>query len=270
MMRERLGRAALHAFPETVRASRGEEMLGTLLDVSANSRSRFVLEIIALVGAGLTARAIESAKPGARRMLADGVCLAAIVLLTMFVSTDLGDRIRGNPWSPSSPWPHILAGAALILALIGYDRLAGATALLFTASLAVSSGHNGGNVTVGAFGICASALLLTPRRHQPDVRRLTWLIVTAGVALIASTSDDTSAAPVILAVLVLAPVALALLPVDPRPAIACALLAAWFGIVLTQKNSETFVPGLIFMAAAAVIVAIGTARVHRLQTHTPV
>ena len=108
MKRERIGRLALHAFPVTVRSARGEEMLGTLLDVSATSRARFVRELFGVVRSGTQARATQTARAGARRVVADGVCLSGVWLLTLFVSSELGNRIRGfdplGPWHPLALW----------------------------------------------------------------------------------------------------------------------------------------------------------------------
>ncbi len=125
-------------FRELCAREHGEEMLGTLLDVSATSRTRFVRELVGLVRAGMRARATQTARAGPRRVVADGFCLGGVWLLTLFLASELGNRIRGfdplGPWDPISPWSLALLGAALALALIGYDRLAGATALLFVAT----------------------------------------------------------------------------------------------------------------------------------------
>ena len=74
MKREPIARAALHAFPPTMRSGHGEEMLDTLLDVSAASRTRFVRELIGVVRSGMQARATQTARAGAKRVVADGVC----------------------------------------------------------------------------------------------------------------------------------------------------------------------------------------------------
>jgi hypothetical protein len=104
--RERIARVALRAFPESVRTARGEEMLGTLLDVSATSRTRFLRELTGLVRSGLEARAARTAQNGAMRVVADGVCLSGVWLLTLFLASELGNRLReldpGGPWHPLS------------------------------------------------------------------------------------------------------------------------------------------------------------------------
>jgi hypothetical protein len=51
-------------------------MVGTLIDASAGSATRFAREIFDLVRLGMRARAAQTASVGARRLTADGFCLA--------------------------------------------------------------------------------------------------------------------------------------------------------------------------------------------------
>ena len=64
------------------------------------------------------------------RIVADGLCLAAVWVMTLDISTLLSQRARGmgDPLL-SSPSLALLA-AVLATALVGYDRLAGAGALV--------------------------------------------------------------------------------------------------------------------------------------------
>ena len=277
-MRERLTRAALRAFPPAIRSARGHEMLGTLLDASATSHTRFAFEIVALVRSGLRMRATQTAQAGAWRLVADGFCLAAVWLLTLFLAADVGNRIRGPlpgfPWGLFSPWSLALLGAALALALIGYDRLAGATALLFTASV---FGDPAGYDLTGADRIpllvpliCFGVLLVAPRRRRPDPRRLAWLAVAAGFAIAASRTDDTIAAVALLALILFVPPALALLRTDPRPAIACAVSAAYFGLRMAEDPGGPGALGLLFLAAMPLILSIVVAHTrHTAQARVP-
>jgi hypothetical protein len=278
MKRERVARVALRAFPSSVRAAQGEEMLGTLLDVSATSRTRFAVELGGLVRSGMQARAAHGARAGARRVVADGVCLAGVWLLTLYLASDLGERIRGGiPGYPSdrfSPWSLALVGTALALALLGYDRLAGAAALLFVASLVADPAWQ--DLTASRREmmlvpvLCFGVLLLAPRRRKRDTRRLAWLALTAALAIGSSRSDDPAAAILIFAVLVLVPLALVLLRTDPRLAIACALPATSFGIHMAQDRGGPGVLGLVFLVAAPLILTIAVTRNRRLRARTPI
>ena len=276
MKRERTARAALRAFPVTVRTSHGEEMLGTLLDVSATSRTRFVLELIGVVRSGMHARATQTARVGAQRIVADGICLGAVWFLTLFLSSELGYRMREfdplGPWHPLSPWSLALLGAALALALTGYDRLASAPALLFVATLAADSAWDGQVISRRELllvpMICFITLGLAPRRGKPNHRRLAWLALTALLAVASSTSDDPTAAILLLGLLVLVPPALAMLRTDPRFAIACALPATSFGIHIAQDPGGPGVLGVVFLAAAPLTLAIAVTRTRHLQAQT--
>ena len=144
--------------------------------------------------------------------------------MTLFLSSELGNRIRGfdplGPWHPLSPWSLALLAAALALALVGYDRLAGATALVFVATLIADPAWrdlaNSRREQMLVPVICFITLGLAPRRGKPNHRRLAWLALTTPLAVASSTSDDPGAAILILALLLLVPPALAMLRTDPR------------------------------------------------------
>jgi hypothetical protein len=253
-------------------------MLDTLLDASAPSHARFAREIIELVRSGLRARATETAQAGARRLVADGFCLAAVWLLTLFLAADVANRIRGpiagSPADLLSPWSLALLGAALALALIGSDRLAGAAALLFTASV---FGDPARYDFVGADRfpllvpiICFGALLLAPRQRKPDARRLAWLAVAAALAVAASSRDDSIAAVALLALIFFVPPAFARLRTDPRPVIACVVAAAYFGIRIAQDPGGPGHLGLLLLVATPLVVTIVIAHTrHVSQARVP-
>ena len=278
MIRERVARAALQAFPREIRSARGAEMLGTLLDASATSRVRFAREIVDLVRSGLRARARRTVEAGARRVVADGLCLGGVWLLTLFFASELGNMIKGfdpwGPWVPMAPWTLALLGAGLVLGLIGYDRLAGATALAFMASVFADPARydlttrDRSALLVPVF--CFVALLLAPRRRQPDPRRLAWLVLVAALAVAAGTrpGDDTMAWAGLLPLLVLLIPVFALLWTDPRPAIAYTMWAAYFGVLIAQDPEAPRVLGVLFLAAAPLVLTIVIARTRRLQPRT--
>jgi hypothetical protein len=263
-MRERVTRAALRAFPPAIRSARGDEMLGTLLDASATSQTRFAHEIVDLVRSGLRARATQTAQAGATRIVADGLCLAAVWLLTLFFAADVGNRIRGplpgDPAALLSSWSLGLLGAALVLALIGSDRLAGAAGLLFTASV---FGDPARYDLTGAASlpllvplICFGALLLAPRRRKHSVSRLAWLVLPAALAVAAGRADDSIAAVALIGLIFFAPPAFARLHTDPRQAIACVVSAAYFGLRMAQDPGGPGALGLLFLGAAPLILTV--------------
>jgi hypothetical protein len=278
MRRERIARAALRAMPATVRAERGDELVATLLDVSGTSRSRFVTELVSLVRAGVHERAARNARAGAPRLVADGICLAGVWILTLVLAGEIGNRIRVfdpyGPWHPIAPWTLTLLVAALVLALIGYDRLAGAAALLFLAGITIDSTWSeladGKRDLLLAPLICFATMVIAPRRRSVDPRRLAWLALAAGLALAASRFGDPTGAILIFGLLFLVPFALAMLPADPRPAIALAVPTTLAGLHMARGANGPGSLGVLFLCAAPVILTLAVARIRRLQTDTAI
>lgn len=130
MTREALARCALRALPPSIRASHGEELLGTVLDCAGvGSRTRFVRELADLMGTGLRAR---SAGRGSHRLVADGFCRGAILVMMLDLSTLLAQRL-GGVQDPLLSWPSIaVLGLVLATALVGAERLAGIGAVAWT------------------------------------------------------------------------------------------------------------------------------------------
>jgi hypothetical protein len=270
MNRERATRAALLAYPPDVRERVGQEMLATLLDASAGSRTRFLRELAALTRAGFDARGQRTAAIGTRRVLTDGVCLAAVWLMTLDLSTLLSQRARGFDDPLLAPWSLALIGVALALALVGYDRLAGVAALVWTAARfpLLLDHHPGMGAVILAFTLpsvaCFAVLVLAPRRRAPDPRRLAWLLVP--VTLVATLGPpEYDQSPLLLALVAIAVVlvvvyALVTLPADPRIAIAGAIP------LLIVAGGSAVVPAL----AALLVLATAVARLRQLGRRAPI
>ncbi len=92
-----IARVVLHAFPQAVRSARGQEMLGTLLDASASSRTRFAREIIDLIRSGLRTRATHATEAGARRLTSDDTTAAVVLLALIFLVPPAFALLRTNP-----------------------------------------------------------------------------------------------------------------------------------------------------------------------------
>ena len=272
MTRDRVAQIAVWAYPQARRASRGDEMVATLLDACGDSRRRFVREIVDLVRLGLRARATQVARAGPARLVADGFCLAGIWLMTADLVTLVSWRSRGIH-GPLVDWPSIgLLCAALAIALIGVDRLAGAGALVWTAlrlpHLIDQHPGLGGLVVEALPVICFAVMVLAPRRRAADPYRLAWL--AAPIALVATfgpPADERS--PILLATAALAAIAaaafaLAMLPTDPRMAIAGALGLSNLATFVIAINGEASPVAWLSLAAAPVALLIAVARTRQL------
>jgi hypothetical protein len=277
MSRERIAGLALLSYPAAARLARGEEMLATLHDVSAGSRRGFAWEIADLVRLGLRTRATATASAGARRLIADGLCLAAVWLMTLDVSTLLVQRARGLHDPLLAGAPLALLAAALAVALVGYDRVAGAAALVWTALRLPSLwDHHPGIVNLAPEVLpiaCLCVMVFAPRRRTSDLRRLGWLIVPATLVLtLAPPSGERS--PVLVAYVALGAIlvtafALAMLPTDPRPAIAGAVSLSTIGLSVAVHHHDASAPVSLFLAAAPLAIAVAVTRTRHLRRATP-
>jgi hypothetical protein len=273
MSRERIAALALLTYPADAREARGEEMLATLHDVSAGARWGFAREIADLVRLGLRTRATSTARVGARRLIADGLCVAAVWLMTLDVSTLVTQRARGMHDPLLAPTPLALLVAALALALIGRDRLAGAAALAWTALRMPSLwDHHPGVVNLAPELLpilCFCLLVLAPRRRPTNLRRLGWLIVPATLVLTLAPPDG-ERSPLLLACVALGAIlvtafALALLSTDPRLAIAGAVSLSTIGVAVVIHHHDAAAPAILFVAAAPLAIAVAVTRTRQLR-----
>jgi len=276
MTREEAARIALLAYPPAARAEPGEEMLATLLDASAGSRRRFAVEIADLARTGLRARAAQTASAGVGRVVADGLCLAAVWVAAWDLSTLLAQRARGMH-DPLLAWPSLaLLAAVLVLALVGLDRLAGVAALVWTASrlpelLSLHPGLQGLAPEVLP-ALCFAVLALAPRRRPPDPDRLVWLLVPLGLVMLCGPGIGES--PILLAavlagVLLAVAVAVLLLPTDPRLAIAGAVPLSTLAIGVMTAHHQTTPLLWLALASAPAAVVVAVARTLQLRAERP-
>ena len=106
-------------------------------------------------------------------------------------------------------------------------------------------------------------MVLAPRRRTPDLRRLGWLIVPATLILtLAPPSGERS--PFLLAYVALGAIlvtafCLAMLPTDPRPAIAGAISLSSVGLAVVAVNHDGSAPACLIAAAAPLVLAAAVA-----------
>jgi hypothetical protein len=267
MSREGLAAIALRALPQEVRVSRGEEMVGTLLDSSAGSRARFAHELANLLRIGMHMRAGQTARMGPQRLLADGFCRGAILLMTLDLSTLLSQRLDGVE-DPLLSWTSIcVLGAILAVALIGAERLAGTAALAWTAArLPELVAHNhtfNGIAPTTVPLICFSVLIVSPRRRRLDLRRLAWLLAPAVlVAAYAPRGGNGSITVLVsLAAILFVLTAALKIPTDPRLAIACALPATYVALMVAGAPA---MPALLLCLGAPLVMGMAIVRLWRL------
>ena len=243
MTRERLALLALLVYPKSLRSSKGEEIVGTLLDVSGGSNAAYARELVALIGGGLRVRVGAPSQQGATRLIADGFCYAGVGMLAFVTALWVGVVSHGPGVDASWLWRLLLLTGCLTAALVGYDRIAGAGALIWVALGigAANRAHVAGlQLAVDAVPAACFVIMLTmPRRHARRIRRAGWLIPIAALGL-ATGGRVISIYPVLAPLAVIVPLALMRLARDPRLAIACSLFAATVAVVETAHALRGF------------------------------
>jgi hypothetical protein len=117
--------------------------------------------------------------------------------------------------------------------------------------------------------LCFCLLAIAPRRRATDLRGLGWLIVPATLVLtLAPPNGERS--PLLLAYVGLGAIlvtafALAMLPTDPRLAIAGAVSLSTLGVSVVIHHHEAAAPAILFVAAAPLILAAAVARTRQLR-----
>jgi hypothetical protein len=256
MSRERLARVALRAYPS---ATHADEMLATLMDASAGSRGRFVRELVDLVRLGLRGRATRTASVGAGRLVADGLCLAGIWLMTVDLTLLLSWRYRGLR-DPLLTWPSI----ALLAAALAPGRSCGRRCDCRTCS---TSTPESPAWRPRCCRRCASPLWCS--RRGVDPRRLVWLAVPVALVIAVGPARDEQN-PLLVATVKLAAIfgvafALAMVPTDPRMAIAGAVGLSDLAVAVVAINQDTSVIAFLALTAAPPTVVLAVRRTRQLQ-----
>jgi hypothetical protein len=231
VIRERIGQAALRAYPPAVRQTRGPEMLGMLLDAGEQSRLAFVRESGSLVLGGLGERGALASRAGTRRLVADACCRAVLIFLTLWLVSALNTQVIAGP-SRRSLVQEVVLAAILAGALIGYQRIAALSGL----AALIAYGPLGPHIQLVALATvlvplaCLLVMVCAPQRRPRDPRRLLWLVP---VAMLAALSADAQVSlPEVLAVMSVG--GLLRLVHDPRLAIACGLV--WITVLLARAG----------------------------------
>ncbi len=269
MIRERVGRAALRAYPPESRAERGEEVLGTLLDASEHSAARFGRETGSLLLAGLRDRAALTASVGSRRLIADAFPQAIAILILWLLRNGLLAEIESVTANGRSVAALIVLGILLVCAVVGYDRIAGVAGFVLTVGIVLLADPHAQlwtrSVTLASTLVpivCFAVMGLAPRVRPPDPRRLLWLVPAAALAAIVPNTFSGSIA--FLAVISL--VALVRLPTDPRLALACGLAWATLGLTdITLALSLEHPPSSFWIATTTGAAIMLTTAVTRLR-----
>ena len=287
---ERIYRAALAAYPPDYRATRGDEVLGTILEATEGRRFPDLREVVGLLADGHRRRVLASFTP-AHGGLRAGAAWAAVALAILTAALAAVGIVREDHLAGSLPpalAPHVhvvgmalspwfaafaITAAGALVALAASARrtalalsAAGALLQVWEAQLGPSAGFAG---THGHFAVyawtnvstlprepwhwLAPSLLLpaciliagprpAPRAWVRGARVVSVVLLAAGLAMAIDHLYGGVAGLAVLLVPLLA-VAVAVSPLDPRPAFACvALLITALPLAWTYTHADPTTP----------------------------
>jgi hypothetical protein len=246
VIRERIGQAALRAYPPAVRQARGPEMLGMLLDAGEQSRRAFARESGSLVLGGLRERRALLARAGSRRLLADACCQAVLIFVMLWLISAVKTEVIAGASRQLLVQAVVLVGI-LACAFVGYQRIAAVSGL----AALIAYGPLGPHLQLAELArvlipiACLLVMVRAPQRRPRDPRQLLWLLPVAVLA--ALNAHVSISLPEILAVMSVG--GLLRLIHDPRLAIACGLVSIF---VLLSDAGRSAPIGLRLLDVAVV------------------
>jgi hypothetical protein len=245
VIRDRIGQAALRAYPPVVRQARGPEMLGMLLDAGEQSRRAFAQESGSLVLGGVRERRALLARVGSRRLVADACCQAVLIFLALWLISAANTGVIAGV-SRQLLVQELVLVVILAFAVVGCERIAAVGGL----AALIAYGPLGPHIQLVSLGrvvvptACLLVMVCAPQRRPCDARQLLWLLPVGLLAALHAHADI--GLPEILAVMSVG--GLLRLLLDPRLAIACSLV--WITL-LSAYAGRLAPPGLGLLDVAA-------------------
>jgi hypothetical protein len=265
-MRGGIARAALRCYPPATRAARGGEMLDTLLEASADRYGVFVWNVVSLVAAGLGERARASAGLSARRTIVEATKLASVLYACLWLTAGSVVVIGQRGWQyEGAVLLYVVGLLTVVLAWSqGRQRLAGVVGLACTVvvALVVARGPDF-LLTVSVVqpvvpGVGYLLMAIAPTRERPSPVALAALALLVLVSVIVGANSGGFGQFIVLATASIA--GLAVFTVQPRLAIAVAIIWTAIGIELIAFASAQPAPSKLVVGAAPAVLAATAAR----------
>ena len=115
MSSRRVAQAALRCYPPATRTARGAEMLDALLEVSGDRHGLFVWNVVSLVTAGLGERARASARVSSGPTIVEAAKLASVLYACLWLTSGLAALIERRGWHGESPVSLSVVGLLIVL-----------------------------------------------------------------------------------------------------------------------------------------------------------
>lgn len=137
MSRAAIGRTVVRIYPNDIRESTGDELLGTLLDAGDESLVHYVRQLVSLVRSGLLARARSELSQPLPRVAATTLCWVAVlsVMFELVQTVGIGLRWGGSPGSGTETllFSYIIPALILVLFTLRRNRTTGILGLAWLA-----------------------------------------------------------------------------------------------------------------------------------------
>jgi hypothetical protein len=181
MTRAWVGRAAVRTYPAEVRAVRGDELLGTLLDAGDHSWPAFCRHLVSLVAGGLLARSRMVLGQPLGPLSADVLRWACIMVVARGLTGELGS-LR---WDGAPPWSLqticlTWGGPALVLVLFtaGRDRTAAFVGLTWLVADLLTRSRPPVSLWINLWlpEVAGFIVMLVAPRRRAGLERALWLI----------------------------------------------------------------------------------------------
>ncbi len=276
-MSTRAQRAALRAYPRDYRAERGAEILTTLEDMGPAGRGH--RQTLSLLAGGVRTRAGLAGGWHPQGVAAQGLRIGAFLIAGGYALVLLGLAWQQRAMHPTGLALLAAAWTAAAVVVLRPHRLAGAWAVAAAAAAELAwvarAGLHGGVLwfsfgTLAAIaGPCLAALIAAHRLGVPTRRVAPWWLlgVLPQALLLSGVVSGFFISSAVLAVSVpLVLLALAVAPLDPRPAVAgCVVLTAvvlwlatasllgiytWTAPMSAGRLLALAAPGVLLVAAA--------------------
>lgn len=186
MTRKWIGQTAVRLYPADVRAAKGEELVGTLLDAGDHSRAAFIGQLMSLIVAGLVARSRDVHSQPLDQLAFDVIRWAAVITVGRVMSGVVMAQVRWGGsigWAPKTIWVAYLAPALILAMFISRrDRAAGVTGLAWCLVEALDSPQLPvrGWIELLVLPLVGFGLMtIAPRRHHDAGRTLVLIPVLA-------------------------------------------------------------------------------------------
>ena len=266
-----LARTALRCYPPATRTARGAEMLDTLLEASGGRRGVFVWNVVSLVAAGLGERARASARLSAGRTIAEAAKLASVLYACLWLTAGFVVLIERRGWHHGSAVSLYVVGLVIVLLAWsqGRQRLAGVIGLAGTVAVALVVARRPDFLLpvsivqpiLPAFGYLIMAI--APRRERPSTVAVGALAALVVVSVLAGANTGGFGQLIVLAAVSIA--GLAVFAVQPRLAIAVAIIWTAIGIGLIAFAGTQPAPWKLLIAAAPAVLAATAARARLIR-----